>query len=60
MGTQPCCNVNLGGCGCSLSLKLRVLSESCPKDKWKAVTTKQEEEMINQQILNERLNETKS
>lgn len=59
-GTQPCCNLNLGGCGCSLSLKLRALSEHCPKDKWKAVTDKQEEDMINQQILNDKLNGTKS
>jgi hypothetical protein len=50
----------LGGCGCSLSLKLRVLSENCPKEKWKAVVTKQEEDMINQQILNDKLGGTSS
>ena len=32
-GSQPCC----ADCGCSLGLKLRSLSSSCPKGKWKAV-----------------------
>lgn len=50
-GTKPCCTL----CGCSLSLKLRSLSSECPDGKWKAVTNEQEEEMIRQQILNNRL-----
>ena len=32
-GTQPCC----ADCGCSLGIKLRALSSSCPKGKWDAV-----------------------
>lgn len=49
-GTQPCCE----DCGCSLGLKLRVLSAGCPRGKWKAVTTKKGESEIKQQILLER------
>ncbi len=56
-GTSPCCNINNGGCGCSLSLKLRSLSTDCPKKKWLAITGKQEEAMIKSQIKN---NETKN
>lgn len=56
--TAPCCNKNTGGCGCSLALKLRSLSSSCPIKKWEAVVNEQEEEMIRQQILNNRLNDT--
>lgn len=51
-GTQPCCKL----CGCSLSLKLRSLSSACPAGKWQAVVNEQEEEMIRQQALNNRLN----
>ncbi len=57
-GTHPCCNKNTGGCGCSLALKLRSLSSECPIGKWKAVVTQQEEDMIRNQLLNERLNGT--
>src|SRR5688572_1341311 len=49
-GTAPCCDLDKGGCGCSLSLKLRSLSSDCPKLKWKAVVSEQEEEMIKDQI----------
>jgi anaerobic ribonucleoside-triphosphate reductase len=42
-GTGPCCN----DCGCSLSLKTRALSDSCPKDKWKALLTEEEEDKLN-------------
>jgi hypothetical protein len=52
-GTQPCC----GECGCSLALKLRSLSSSCPLDKWNAVLTEEEEDKLNKTIENE---ETKS
>jgi hypothetical protein len=55
-GTKPCCSL----CGCSLSLKLRSLASECPAKKWEAVVTQQEEEMIRQQILNNRLNGTES
>jgi hypothetical protein len=46
-GTQPCCS----DCGCSLEFKLRSLSSECPKGHWSLVTTEEEEEIINQQIL---------
>jgi hypothetical protein len=46
-GTQPCCK----DCGCSLGLKLRALSSSCPKGKWdKVVPNKASETMIKKQI----------
>mgnify|MGYP001248994271 CR=1 FL=1 len=45
-GTQPCC----ADCGCSLGLKLRALSSSCPQGKWKAVTTTDGEKAIKKQI----------
>jgi hypothetical protein len=45
-GTQPCC----GDCGCSLGLKLRALSSSCPKGKWPAVVDAKSEKLIKQQI----------
>ena len=41
-GTQPCC----GDCGCKLSFKTRSLSSSCPQDKWKAITSEDEEDAI--------------
>jgi hypothetical protein len=49
-GTQPCCNENLGGCGCSLSLKTRALSSDCPKGKWKAELTEEEEDKLNEKL----------
>lgn len=49
-GTQPCCNQDKGGCGCSLSLKTRSLSSSCPLDKWPAEVTEQEEDLIKQKL----------
>ena len=39
-GTQPCCS----DCGCILSLKIRSLSASCPKGKWAAFMSKEDEE----------------
>lgn len=42
VGTQPCC----GDCGCKLSFKTRSLSSSCPKDKWDALTSEDEEDAI--------------
>ncbi len=44
--TEPCC----GECGCSLGLKIRSLSSSCPLDKWNAVLTDEEEEKLNKNI----------
>jgi len=48
--TQPCC----ADCGCSLGLKLRALSSSCPKGRWTAVVNKEGEKKIKQQILESR------
>lgn len=42
-GTQPCCS----DCGCSLSFKTRSLSSSCPKGKWNAWITEEQEEELN-------------
>ena len=49
-GTQPCCNINLGGCGCSLGLKTRSLSSDCPKGNWTAVMSQQEEDALNAKL----------
>lgn len=45
-GTQPCCS----DCGCSLRLKLRALSSGCPKGRWKAIMTKEQESELNDQL----------
>tara|TARA_B100000902_G_scaffold393358_1_gene447446 strand:- start:861 stop:1196 length:336 start_codon:yes stop_codon:yes gene_type:complete len=47
--TKPCC----GKCGCSLGLKLRALSSSCPIGKWNAVTDPKGESAIKKQIKEE-------
>jgi hypothetical protein len=44
--TQPCC----ADCGCSLGLKLRALSSSCPRGKWSAVVSREMEGAIKKQI----------
>jgi hypothetical protein len=49
-GTEPCCNKDLGGCGCSLKLKTRSLSSDCPLGHWKAVLTQEEEDQLNQKL----------
>ena len=41
-GTQPCCS----DCGCSLKFKTRSLSSSCPQDKWGALITEEQEELL--------------
>jgi hypothetical protein len=41
-GTQPCC----ADCGCSLGFKTRSLSSSCPKGKWQAIVTEEEEDKL--------------
>jgi hypothetical protein len=48
--TQPCCDQNKGGCGCSLGLKTRSLSSSCPKGKWDAEVSQEEEDLINTKL----------
>lgn len=49
-GTQPCCNEKKGGCGCSLGFKTRSLSSSCPKNRWVAVMSEQEEDLLKQKL----------
>ena len=49
-GTHPCCNQDMGGCGCSLKFKTRSLSSACPKDMWKAELTQEEEDLINRKL----------
>jgi len=41
-GTGPCCN----DCGCSLSFATRSLSYDCPKGKWKAVLSQEQEDEL--------------
>ncbi len=48
--THPCCNQELGGCGCSLKFKTRSLSSECPLGKWKAELTQEEEDKLNQKL----------
>jgi hypothetical protein len=45
-GSQPCCDVNKGGCGCSLALATRSLSKDCPLGKWEALMTEDEEDEL--------------
>jgi hypothetical protein len=49
-GTAPCCNKELGGCGCCLALKTRSLSSECPKGHWKAELTQEEEDKLNEKL----------
>jgi hypothetical protein len=42
----PCC----GACGCSIGLKIRALSASCPKGRWEAVVDAKGEKLIKDQI----------
>lgn len=49
-GTAPCCDEKQGGCGCSLNIKTRALSSSCPLGKWKAELTEEEEDKLNEKI----------
>lgn len=50
LSTQPCCNKDKGGCGCSLSLKTRSLSSDCPKKKWTAELSQEEEDLLKQKL----------
>ena len=49
-GTQPCC----ADCGCSLSIKLRSLASECPKGKWPAYLTEDEELKLIKQLEDEK------
>jgi hypothetical protein len=49
--SAPCCSE----CGCSLALKMRSLSSSCPKGHWQAVMSKKlENRLVNQFIEEDR------
>lgn len=47
---RPCCDKRNGGCGCSLGLKTRSLSSSCPKGLWSAELTEDEEDKLKQKL----------
>lgn len=51
-GTTPCCNQTMGGCGCSLNIKTRSLSSSCPLSppKWEAILSEEEEDFLNKNL----------
>lgn len=49
IGTQPCCSQ----CGCSLKLKTRSLSSSCPMGYWPAIVSQDEEDQILESIKNQ-------
>jgi hypothetical protein len=49
-GTQPCC----ADCGCSLSIKIRSLASECPKKKWAAYLTEDEELDLIKQLEDEK------
>lgn len=49
-GTEPCCDINKGGCGCSLKFKTRSLSTDCPLNKWKAELSQHEEDILNEKL----------
>ena len=38
-GTQPCCS----NCGCSLAIKTRAMSTSCPLELWDSIMSEDEE-----------------
>lgn len=50
VATSPCCNQELGGCGCSLKFKTRSLSSECPMGHWKAELDEQEEDLLKQKL----------
>ncbi|MDA8685569.1 hypothetical protein N9L94_00950 [Robiginitalea sp.] len=41
-GSQPCCS----DCGCILSLKIRSMSAECPKGKWSAFMSEDDEKKL--------------
>ena len=49
-GTEPCCNQDKGGCGCSLTFKTRSLSSSCPMGRWEAEMSQEEEDALKQKL----------
>lgn len=50
-GSGPCCDQRkTRGCGCSLELKTRALSDECPLKKWEAVMSEDEEDKLKDQL----------
>ena len=49
-GTNPCCDIDMGGCGCSLGFKTRSLSAACEKGYWDAELTQYEEDILKQKL----------
>jgi hypothetical protein len=49
-GTAPCCNLNKGGCGCSLGFKTRAMSAACELGYWYAEMTPEEEDQLNAKL----------
>jgi hypothetical protein len=54
-GTAPCCNSRVivdgvRGCGCPLKKKTKCLSCGCPAKKWEAVSSSDQEELIDQKL----------
>lgn len=49
-GTAPCCNLEKGGCGCSLKFKTRSLSSSCPFNHWPQEMSEQEETALKEKL----------
>lgn len=56
MLTPPCCNKNTGGCGCCLQYSLRTHSKPCPKGKFPAVLTDDEQKLLDEQLYKEQFN----
>ena len=53
VGSQPCCSLPKGGCGCSLKFKTRSMSSECPHPdgaKWEAILTEEEEDVLNEKL----------
>jgi len=49
-GTAPCCNLEKGGCGCSLNFKTRSLSAACEAGHWHAELSQEEEDKLNEKL----------
>lgn len=45
-GTQPCC----GDCGCSLAYKTHSMSSACPRGRWFAIMSEEDEDMLNEKL----------
>jgi hypothetical protein len=50
LGTQPCCHIEKGGCGCSLGFKTRSLSAGCDLHHWEPEISQQEEDLLKQKL----------